>query len=283
MKLLVRVFLAIIFLVLAAVFAAPFLIPSGWIAEKVAEQVKAHTGRTLSFSPDTSLSFFPDISLVLKDARLSNPPDMPEGFVVAMDSLQLKVGLKPLFSRKVDVQEFVLEKPVVNLLVTSEGKSNWRFASISGGAASGGGNQAIDELKPTEISIGPIKIVRGRMRYLDERSGSALKVDEINMGISVSRLDGPAGLDGNLIWNGEKIALNFKADEAAALAEDRVTNVSFTVSAAPLALSYAGRLSLSNGLRLAGAVNAKTPSLRALAKWAGSPLAPGRGAGRVFG
>ena len=101
MKLLVRVFLALIVLVIGAAIAVPFLLPSGWIAEQVAQQVKTHTGRTLTFSDDTSLSFYPDIALVLRDAKLSNPPDMPPGFVVAMDTLRLTVGLEPLISRKV--------------------------------------------------------------------------------------------------------------------------------------------------------------------------------------
>ena len=125
MKLIVRILLALVVVAVAAIVAIPFLVPSGWIADRVAEQVKAYTGRTLTFSEDTSLAFFPDIALTLKNARLSNPPDMPEGNVVAMETLQLKVALQPLISRKVEVQEFRLEKPTVNLLVTADGKSNW--------------------------------------------------------------------------------------------------------------------------------------------------------------
>ncbi len=281
MKLLVRVFLAVIVLAVCAVFAAPFLIPSDWIADKVAEQVRAQTGRTLTFSNDTSLSLFPDISLVLKNAKLSNPPDMPEGFVVAMDTLRLKVGLEPLLSRKVDVKEFVLEKPVVNLLVTGDGNSNWRFGNEGGAVPSSGGttNETVDSLKPTEFALGPIRISEGRLRYLDERTASAMKADAINAEISLPQLNGPVALKGDLIWNGEKVTIDLKADTPAALAEDGRTNASLTVSAKPVAMSFAGQMSLTRGVRLGGNMNIKAPSLRGLAKWSGSPLAPGKGLG----
>ncbi len=279
MKLLVRVLLALIVLLVGGVFAAPFLIPSDWIADKVAEQVRAQTGRTLIFSSDTSLSLFPDISLVLKDAKLSNPPDMPDGFVVAMDSLRLKVGLEPLLSRKVDVREFVLEKPVVNLLVTGDGKSNWRFGTEGGAVSSSDGttNETVESLKPTEFALGPIKITGGKLRYLDERSGSAMKADAINAEISLPQLDGPVSITGDLIWNGEKIAITLKADTPSALAEDGRTTANLTVSARPVAMSFAGQMSLTRGMRLGGNVSVQTPSLRGLAKWVGSPLAPGKG------
>lgn len=287
MKLIMRILLALVVLVVVAVVAVPFLIPSGWIAQKVAEQVKVHTGRTLAFSDDTSLSFFPDIALTLKDARLSNPPDMPEGFVVSMETLRLKVALQPLIARKVEVQEFRLEKPSVNLLVTGDGKSNWRMpetAPSTGGGKSdsssgSAGNQAVETLAPTEITLGPLNIEGGSLRYLDERSGTVLKLDNINAAISMPKLDGPIAIKGDLVWNGEKVALDFKADEPAALAEDRASPVSFTLAAKPLAMGYAGKISLQQGFHMAGGVNVKTPNLRALAKWAGAPLAPGKGLG----
>ncbi|MEM8689276.1 MAG: AsmA family protein [Pseudomonadota bacterium] len=282
MKLILRTLLALVVLVVVAVVAIPFLLPSGWIAEKVAEQVKAHTGRTLAFSQDTSLSFFPDIALTLKNAQLSNPPDMPEGNVASMEALRLKVALQPLFSRKVEVQEFRLVKPVVNLLVTADGKSNWRLPETQAGAgqdSSSGSGQSGQSFAPTDITLGPLNIEGGKLLYLDERSGTALKIDDINAAISLPKLDGPVAIKGDLVWNGEKVALDFKADEPAALAEDRASAVSFTLAAKPLAMGYAGKISLQQGLNLAGGVNVKTPSLRGLAAWAGSPLAPGKGLG----
>ena len=281
MKLILRVLFALVVLVVVAIVAVPFLLPSGWIAEKVAEQVKSHTGRTLAFSQDTSLSFFPDIALTLKNAQLSNPPDMPAGNVASMEALRLKVALQPLFARKVEVQEFRLVKPVVNLLVTADGRSNWRLPETQAGAGQGGstGGQSGQSFAPTDITLGPLNIEGGKLRYLDERSGTALKIDDINAAISLPKLDGPVAIKGDLVWNGEKVALDFKADEPAALAEDRASAVSFTLSAKPLAMGYAGKISLQQGLNLAGGVNVNTPSLRGLAGWAGSALAPGKGLG----
>ena len=56
MKLLVRLVLALIVLAVGGVLAAPFLIPSDWIADKVAEQVRARSALCRQPS-DTSVVF----------------------------------------------------------------------------------------------------------------------------------------------------------------------------------------------------------------------------------
>ncbi len=279
MKLLFRLFLALIVVIVGAAVAIPFLLPSGWIAAQVAEQVRTHTGRTLTFSDDTSLSVYPDISLVLKNAKLSNPSDMPPGFVVAMETLRLKVALQPLFARKVEIQEFQLERPVANLLVTGDGKSNWQFANVSGGSELGSGqaNETIESFKLTEFALGPITIRNGRLHYLDERSGTAMKLDAVNTEISLPKIDGAIAVKGDLVWKGERIDLNFRADKPKALTEDKPSKISIAITSKLVGFNFSGSLSLAGGVRLNGGINVKTPSLRRLSSWTGSPLAPGKG------
>ena len=146
MKIFFRIFLALIVLVIATVVAIPFFLSPNYIAEQVVAQVKERTGRTLTFGEDPSFSIFPDIAITLKNASLSNPPGISGGNLAAMKSLKLKVALAPLMQKRVEVKEFILQSPKVNLLVTGGGKVNWSLAEALQGGQSGTGSGVGDAL-----------------------------------------------------------------------------------------------------------------------------------------
>ncbi len=291
MKIFFRIFLALIVLIVAGVVAVPFIFTPDYLAQQVAQQVKERTGRTLTFGGSPSLSIFPNVAIMLKDATLSNPPGLPQGAFVSMESLRLKVALQPLMQRRVEVREFVLNAPKVNLLVTGKGRVNWSFASSGQGnapaaAASGSANsaseaagQVANALAPTDIAIGPVKIKDGTLLYLDERSGGSFRADNVNLDINMPRIGGSITAAGNLVWKKQAIALNLKVTEPVKLATGGATSLQVSVSSKPLAISYAGAISLKDGFQMNGALNAKAPSLRNLAAWTGQPFAPGNGLG----
>src|SRR5690606_39632190 len=61
------------------------------------------------------------------------------------------------------------------------------------------------------------------------------------------------------------------------LAAGRASPIDLSLNAPLLTIGYDGQFSLEQGPSLAGVVGVSTPSLRELAQWLGSPLAPGRG------
>jgi AsmA protein len=279
LKIFFRIFLALIVLIVAAAVAIPFLLSPGLVAEQVVAQVKERTGRTLTFGDDPSFSIFPDIAVTLKNAALSNPPGMPEGNFAQMKNLRLKVALTPLLQKRVEVKEFVLSSPNVNLLVTGNGKVNWSFANALAGEPSGAGTAVGDALTPTDVKLGPVKIQNGTLLYLDERSGASFKANDVNLDLSVPRIGGPIAINGSLVWNKERVKLSLKAPDPLKLANGGSSRVQMTLAAKPISIGYSGTVSLKNGFALNGGVNAKLPNLRALAAWAGQPFAPGNGLG----
>ena len=83
---------------------------------------KKKTGRDLTIGGDISITWFPSIGVRLADVRVSNPPGMKQGDTLRADTLTVNLKLLPLISRRVEVDRFVLTKPVLNLLSDSQGR-----------------------------------------------------------------------------------------------------------------------------------------------------------------
>ena len=73
MKTLFKVIGVILLLCIALIVAAPFLIPTDTIFNKVSERVEKTTGRTLTIKGDKTLSVFPALKLdCLTEEHASN-------------------------------------------------------------------------------------------------------------------------------------------------------------------------------------------------------------------
>jgi AsmA protein len=82
--------------------------PSDLIRQKIAEQVRAKTGRELVMAGPASFTFYPAIGVSLHDVALSGPPGM-DGNLVHMQSLDVSIKpttlLSPLAgSQKADIR-----------------------------------------------------------------------------------------------------------------------------------------------------------------------------------
>ena len=147
-KILVALAVVVILLV-AAVIAAPFLIPAETIAGLAATQVKEATGRELRIAGPVRVSLLPRLEVEVNDVAFANAPGSAEKDMARIKSLQLRLALMPLLSREVALDGFVMKEPVIHLEVDKQGRPNWAFqpaasapqptgkeAPATGGAAS---------------------------------------------------------------------------------------------------------------------------------------------------
>ena len=56
--------------------------------------------------------------------------------MIANDSVNVSVALMPLIGGNVEVNSFVIEKPVINVEIDKNGKPNWEFETKGGDAKS---------------------------------------------------------------------------------------------------------------------------------------------------
>lgn len=276
-----RVFIfggAFLTLLVVAVLALPFIIPHDFIAGQLKQAVKAETGRTLTIGEAPKLVFWPDFAVTLKDVRLSNPPGLFEGQVAQMDEMRIRVEVRSLFDRKLDIKELHLIRPKLSLVIDGEGQPNW-IMSRPEKPASGGSGPGIET-----GTIAPITIEDGDVRFLDERSGKAFMAENVDLTITLDSLTGPIAVKGSLTTLGDEIALAFSAKAPGALATAG-SPLTLNVKSKRLDFGFSGQAVMRDGLALDGTITAATGSVRELARWAkiAVPEGPGFGPAKVSG
>ena len=84
-----------------------------WVAAAIGKAVESATGRPLALESPPSLTIFPSLGIDLEKASWGNTEK--DELAVKVDSAQVRLELVPLFSKKIEVSEIVLNNPRVNL------------------------------------------------------------------------------------------------------------------------------------------------------------------------
>jgi uncharacterized protein involved in outer membrane biogenesis len=168
MKLLARIAIGIaivlVVIVVGAIVAIKTIDPNTLIAP-VQGQVKAATGRDLAVRGGAHIALSLHPRIVLTDVVLSNAPWGTAKELARIERLELAAALWPLFSRRVELDEIVLVKPVVALETDGKGQKNWQAASdASPGAPSPSGAQGS---LAAAVAIGKVTIQDGLVTYQD--------------------------------------------------------------------------------------------------------------------
>jgi AsmA protein len=279
---------AVVALIVGAALVLPFVIPADTYKEQLLSGVKDATGREARIDGEFKFSILPRVQFVARKVSFANAKGGKAKNMVELDGLNVEVALFPLIGGTVEIDAFVLEKPVISLEVDRNGKPNWQFDggkasgkpagsdSSSGSGDSGGdGGMALGGLR-----LGDVRLVDGKVSYSDARTGKTETIDGINLKLSLPSLSSPMKADGSLVWNSEKIALALGISNPNGFLGGNSTDLETRIDSAPVKLSFKGKASGGKTVRAGGALDLDVPSIRKLAAWAGSPIdAPGDGLG----
>ena len=278
---------AIVVLLIVAVVAAPFLIPTETVKNELLAQVKSATGRDARIDGDFKIALLPRVEFVAGKVTFANAAGGKAKNMVSVDKLNIQVALFPLIGGNVEIDAFVLEKPIINLEVNKAGIPNWVFgppaaASVKqaqkapAAARKSTGNDTATGPGLSGLKLGDVRLVGGRVSYSDEKTGVTHKLDDINLKISLPSLNDPIKSEGAGTLNKEKIELLLGLSNPNGFLNGKKTNIETKVSAAPVKLSFKGSAAQTTKIKAGGALDLDVPSIRKLAAWVGSPLtAPG--------
>lgn len=269
---------AIVVILVIAVLVLPSLVPKDTLRAQIENQIESATGRDVSIGGDVGVSIVPSVQLTLERVTIANAPGATAANMIDLGALRLKVSLFPLLGGELVVDEFVLDRPTIQLEVDAQGKPNWEFDPAksasdkpAGGASSGGGGGGVPAFL-SDIRLGDVAIVDGTIVYTDRQAGSEERLDNVNVRLSLPDLDRPFNVDGALGWRGETVNLTVNLARPRALLDNQTTDLKASIDTTHLTLSFDGQVTGGTPLRLEGATDLKSPSIRALAAWAGSPI-----------
>ena len=279
----VFVFITILAVLGAGLFvAARWLLSPQFVTRQLAAAVKSATGRRLIVKGRPVIHFWPELSVRLKNVRLSNPPGFYKGDFLQAGEIDLAVAARPLLQRRLVVRRIVIRQPKVSLLASMKGKTNWDFETNSKSGESGQqtipGQPDAQSLALKSIRLAPVLIENGAISYIDERSGLKFAASRVNLRLSLPTPEAPLTLKGALVWKREpvKFTLFLKAPKRLLASGSAMET---TVETPRIKAAYSGLISLRDGLDMAGRADASGPSLRGLMGWLGADLPDGRGLG----
>lgn len=280
MSRLIAIIVILILIVIAAVIVVPMFIPMDTYKSRVIALVKEQTGRDLRIDGDIGLTFFPDIAISIEDAGFSNASWGQDPEMASMKELKAALKLRPLFSGNIEIDSFTLIDPAIHLEVRKDGTPNWQFeaagtapaptAQEDAGRESGG--SALGRMR-----LGDVSIRNGTATYRNRQTGANYAAEKVNISLGLPDIDEPFEANGSLVWNGDKIGIDMKADRPRALTEGGDTPMTLDISAPKFNASYKGSLKLLDGFAYAGNAVLNVSSVRDLAAWTGSPLPRGKG------
>lgn len=272
--------------------------PVDFIRDQLVSQVKQQTGRDLKINGKAGLSFYPSLGFSMDNVALSPPPGMQGPPFARMKNLTVQVKLLPLLSRKVSIERFVLNQPVFDFRVDKSGRKTWDFAShLKASAprryaqASGQGtlNDAGGAGVPSDgqfdvaalegLELGDVRIVDGKLRYLDETTAAKHALHDIDVTLALKSLDKPFGAEGNITYKREKVEFKAVLGTLKKILSNTPATLDARFKSAHLDGRYKGTVDVSGPLRLDGVTSAKSSSIRNLAHWLGTKLPPATGFG----
>ncbi len=269
--------LLLLVLLVGALVALPFLVPTSVYKDQIIAQTRLATGRDLKIDGDLKLSFWPAFGVEVGKVSFANAAGGSAPQMVTMDAMVVGAELMPLLSGTLNVTQVRFVNPTINLEIDKQGRGNWLFETAQGGA------QTQDRAKPPSggnFSFRDVEIKGGTLTYADARSETAQRIDAIDVSVKLPSLDQPMAVQGGLTWNKEAIKVDAAIAKPRALSTGGKSDLKAKVDGEVLNATFDGTVDEAKS-EVAGDVAFNTQSARRLAAWAGVELPKVRGFGAM--
>lgn len=229
------------------------------VSADLAQRVESHTGVAVASSGLPGISFWPRFSVSLGNVVVPAPKGSTSAPLATIETLRI-VPADGLFGWGANgIAEIVLEKPSINMIVGADGRANWDYDAKP------------DAAQPEGL---PLRIANGRIAFLDERTGTAVALADVEAQTSLSGPADEMSAKGAFVWNGRRAAFTLFLKSPQRVAEDG-SPADVTLQAPGLSFQFSGRTALIKGFELDGQAEIKGTDLGLAASWFGAALPEG--------
>jgi len=248
-------------LAVVAVLVVPNLIPQEVYRaeiEKVAYQV---TGRKVAVTGRIDVAVFPRIEARAGASTIANPEGFEGSDFAAMKELRAAVALWPLFSGKVEVEEFVLVEPSISLVSLEDGRNNWTFTPPTGPAGAPGDPQQGGQMG---ASLRDVRIEKGVVSFDDRREKKIQTLSDLNLWADMQALDKPLSFKAEGLANALRFRVESRLENPQAMIDGLASPVEIKLQTDLIRTDLKGTLGLGDTPEFDFAVTGEIPNLPAL-------------------
>lgn len=252
-----------------AVLVVPNLIPQEVYRaeiERVAYQV---TGRKVSVTGRIEVAVFPRIEARAGASTIANPQGFEGTDFASMKELRAAVALWPLFSGKVEVEEFVLVEPSIALVSLEDGANNWTFTPPTAPAGAPGEPQQGGQLS---ASLRDVRIEKGIVSFDDRKENKIQTLSDLNLWADMQALDKPLSFNAEGVANALKFRIESRLENPQAMIDGLASPVEIKLETDLIRTDLKGTLGLGDTPEFDFAVNGEIPNLPALGNAFQTPL-----------
>lgn len=183
MKKTIKLILIVIGIIIALMIVLPFT-----MKDKITAMVKMEASNLLDARfdfQDLSISLFrnfPDASIYVKRVSLVGNGLFAGDTLLAADELGATVNILSLFGNEgFQVKEVLLNKPLVQGIVTADGKANWEIVRKNADSEE---QVVTPDESAVSLHLNELKIKEGEIRYRDFSTDTDLELHTMNMRVS---------------------------------------------------------------------------------------------------
>ena len=270
MKKLLIGLVAVLVLVVAALFVAPPLLGNSLVKSRIVAAVKEATGRDLEIG-DVSLAVLPAIQVGLSDLRLANAENMPTPEMLRLGRLDLELALFPLIGKQINVERLVIKDLAVAMEVNQAGEANWIFPEGRQGEPRDEDDR--DEGAPLRgLRLGDVRLENARFAYRDLTRGQSIEADDVHLTAQLSDITAKLALAGGLVLNGKPVDIDVSVDSPQALMTGEPAKLAAAVSSELVNLRSDLGLAQTPQPAVDGTATVEIGSVGELLAWLEQPL-----------
>ncbi|MBU2548088.1 MAG: AsmA family protein [Proteobacteria bacterium] len=181
---------ALTLFVIAILVIVPFFVDLEKYRPVLEKSVSEAAGRPCKIEGELKLSLFPRAAISLTRLRLDAPPGFEDPEFVSIQSFQASIRLRPLLSKEVEVERFIVRGPKIKLVKSRDGRGNWEGLGAPKpkerpAGKKEGSPDIPDSLPIRALNVESLVISGGQVSLLDLASGAGHTVTDL--GVTVDR------------------------------------------------------------------------------------------------
>lgn len=257
--------IAVVVLLLAALFILPSLVPADVYRTRLQSELSNALGRDVALAGDVSISTFPVIKARTEGVRVANAEGFSEDAFIAIESLDARVKLWPLLSKRVEISSFTLIRPVIALERKADGDVNWTLGEDTE-AAPDGPFKRDGRFTNIDPQIAAFKLVDGQISYTDAVNDQSHVATNINARLSLPGLDKTLNINGDMVIDGIATDIGLAFDTPSAFLSGLETPFSLDLKMPFADISGTGKFLASQNMDVSLSLEATISDMLAASK-----------------
>ncbi len=169
-----------VLLLLAAAIAIPLIFDKEDLKGVIATEFQRQTGRELTIEGDLDFTVFPWLAITVSDMSINNAEGFGDQDFASIGYARVGVGLMPLLSKKIVVDEITLDEMELALSVNERGANNWDDLAGEGSESTSESTQS-DASSFSTQEVAGLNIRNARITYRDLESNLNYRLSDFSM------------------------------------------------------------------------------------------------------